>query len=117
MTREWFTSQLHVHGMKGVILETFGSGNAPSSDWFIDELRGVIKKGLVVVNITQCHGGTVEQGVYATSTRLVSLGVIGGADLTTEAALTKLMFLFGNYTKVSDIKRFLMQSLRGEQSA
>jgi L-asparaginase len=70
----------------------------------------------LVINITQCHGGSVEQGVYATSTRLLSLGVIGGGDLTTEAALTKLMFLFGNYSKVSEIKRFMLKSICGEQS-
>ena len=116
MTRAWFAAQLNIKGIKAIVLETFGSGNAPSSDWFIDELQQAIKNGLVVINITQCHGGTVEQGVYATSTRLLSLGVIGGADLTTEAALTKLMFLFGTQTKVSEIKRIMKQSICGEQT-
>jgi L-asparaginase len=116
MSREWFAAQLNINGIRAIVFETFGSGNAPSSDWFIDELQKAIKRGLVVVNITQCHGGTVEQGVYATSTRLQALGVIGGGDLTTESALTKLMFLCGNYHKVIDIKRFMSKSLRGELS-
>jgi len=116
MSRDWFEAQLKAPHIKAVILETFGSGNAPSQGWFIDLLQEAIKSGILIVNITQCPGGSVEQGRYATSSKLAKMGVIPGADLTLEAALTKLLFLLGNYKKLSDIKRLMGESLRGEMT-
>jgi len=114
MNRDWFSAQLKVKNLKAIILETYGSGNAPSQGWFIEELEKAIKSGLLVTNITQCPGGMVEQGRYTTSSKLAKMGVVGGADLTEEAALTKLQFLLGTHNKMADIKRLMTESLSGE---
>jgi len=116
MSRDWFESQLNAPNTKAIIIETFGSGNAPSQGWFIELLQKAIDSGILVVNITQCPGGTVEQGRYATSSKLAKMGVVAGADLTIEAALTKLLFLLGNHKKISDIKRLMVESIRGEMT-
>lgn len=100
--------------LKAIILETFGSGNANTQKWFVDALKKAIDKGIVILNVTQCNAGSVEQGKYATSADLAKIRVIGGADITTEAAVTKLMYVLGSTKNKKEIEKLLMKDLRGE---
>jgi len=107
---------LNVPNLKGIVLETYGSGNAPSGHWFIGILQKAIERGLQVVNVTQCWGGRVNMGQYETSTMLKEIGVLSGADITTEAAITKMMYLLGQNVAPGNFKELFETSLRGELS-
>ena len=102
--------------VKAIVLKTYGSGNAPTAPWFIATLKDAIVSGKIILNITQCQTGHVQQGLYATSKMLKEIGVISGKDLTIEAAVTKLMYLFGQNLEIEAIKKYLSCSLRGEMS-
>lgn len=107
-------SVLNIPGLKGVVLESFGSGNVPTTRWLINSIRKSIKKNIIILNISQCQGGSVHMGQYQTSLELLNAGVISGKDMTTEAAITKLMFLLGQGLRREEIKMHLNKSLSGE---
>lgn len=105
---------LGADGTRAVVMETFGSGNATTAEWFIESLRKAIKGGVLVVDITQCDGGAVELGRYETSMHLKEIGVISGHDMTFEATVAKLMWLLPQKLSRGRMKELLETSLRGE---
>ena len=107
---------LNIKELKGVVLETYGSGNAPTNPEIIKILRKAIEKGIQIVNVTQCITGTVNMGQYETSTQLKEIGVINGKDITSEAAIAKLMYLLGEEIKMPYFKKYFEKPLRGEMS-
>jgi L-asparaginase len=107
---------LNTKNLKAVILETFGSGNAPTDKDFIADLENAVKRGITIFNVTQCKGGHVEMGKYATSIELQDIGVVSGHDITTEAAIAKLMFLLGQKVSGGQLREMLQKPMRGEMS-
>lgn len=107
-------SILHIPGLKGVVMETFGSGNAPGDAWFLEMLKEAVGRGIVIVNVTQCRGGSVEMHRYETGHRLLEAGVVSGYDSTTECAVAKLMFLLGHGLSPEEVKEHMNCSLIGE---
>lgn len=99
-----------------IVLETFGSGNTTTADWFTESLQGAINRGKIIVDISQCHGGSVQLGKYETSKRLEQMGVLSGYDMTFEATVAKLMFLLGKRLCREEIVSCMEKSLRGEMS-
>ena len=109
-------SILRIEGLRGVVLETYGSGNAPTEAWFVGLLKEAINKEIFIVNVTQCASGNVIMGHYETSVELENIGVISGNDITTETALAKLMYLLGENIPKNEFKSIFETSLRGELS-
>jgi L-asparaginase len=116
ITKNTIKSILNISNIKGVILETYGSGNAPTEKWFINLLKETLRKGIHIVDVTQCIGGSVILGHYETSVQLEKIGLISGKDITTESAVAKLMYLLGEKIPAKDFKAVFETPLRGEMS-
>lgn len=101
---------------RAVILETYGAGNAPSKEWFLDLIREADRMGKIILNVTQCMAGSVNMDIYATGKSLKQSGVLSGYDSTTESALAKLFFLLGEFQDNGKVKALLETDIRGEIS-
>ena len=109
-------AQFGIQGLKAVILETYGSGNAMTDPWFLDALRDAISRGIILLNVTQCKAGSVVMGKYQTSEEMRQIGVVNGYDMTTESALAKLMYLLGTGLPKDEVISLMQFSLRGEMT-
>ncbi len=116
MSKAVFEHIINIPGLRGIVLETFGSGNVPTAPWLIRTIKKAIRQRIIVVNVTQCEGGAVKMGHYQASRELLTAGVVSGKDMTTEAAVTKLMFLLGQGLSDDDIKLHFKKSMSGEIS-
>jgi L-asparaginase len=114
INRKLLNAVTKTEGLRGLIIETFGSGNAPTYQWFLDDLKHYIDNGGIILNVTQCPGGSVEMGLYETSRQMLATGVVSGKDITSEASVTKLMHLLGRYESREKVIESLNKSLAGE---
>ncbi|MCL6267246.1 asparaginase [Flagellimonas myxillae] len=114
LNKEVLTSVLSIPNLKALVLETYGAGNAPMDEWFLDGLKNAVKKGLHIINVTQCSGGAVAMGHYETSEQLKEMQLVNGKDITTEAAVAKAMYLLGSKVSGKLFKTIFETSLRGE---
>ncbi len=116
ITKNVVESILQIQNLKGVVLETYGAGNALTQAWFLEVLKTSIQNGIQIVNVTQCLGGSVILGHYETSVAMKEIGIVNGKDITTESAIAKLMYLLGENLGGKSFKRLFERSLRGEIS-
>jgi L-asparaginase len=105
---------LNTENLRGVVFETYGAGNAPTEKWLLDALAEAVYRGVTILNVTQCQGGSVDMEKYQTGMALKKIGILNGNDITTEAAVAKMMHVLGNHQKPSEINSALVSSLAGE---
>lgn len=108
--------QLNTPGIRGIVLRTFGAGNGPTKRWFIDAIKEAVDRGVVILNVTQCVNGGVHASRYMGGDYLLSAGVVSGYDLTFEAAITKMMYLFGLGLEPNEVRRCLSVPICGEMN-
>ena len=113
ITESTLRHQLATPGIKGIVMKTFGAGNSPTAPWFIGSIREAVERGVVILNVTQCVNGAVLNR-YVGSDRLEAVGVVSGGDITSEAAITKLMYLFGLGLGPKEVTQYLRCALAGE---
>lgn len=116
ITEDVVKAQLATPGIKAVVLRTFGAGNAPTEEWFLNALADAVSKGLIIYNVTQCLNGGDEQKRYYTGDMLAKAGVISGYDITVEAAVCKLMYLLGSGLTADQVKEYLGVNIVGEMT-
>ncbi|MEY8860770.1 asparaginase [Tenacibaculum singaporense] len=116
ITESVVRSFMNIPDLKGIILETYGSGNAPTEKWFVDLLEESVSKGIYIVNVTQCKGGSVILGHYETSSELKRIGIVDGKDITTETAIAKMMYLLGEKLSKEEFTHYFQTPLRGEMA-
>lgn len=110
-------AMFNIPGLRAVVMETYGVGNAPTSQEFNATLQEAVQNGLVIVNVTQCKGGgSVQMGKYLTGKKLADIGILSGYDMTTEATITKLMYVLGQTSDLEEIRWQMSISLRGEMT-
>lgn len=105
---------LNTPDIKGIVFKTYGAGNAPTDKWFTDAVCNAVERGIVILNVTQCLNGGINSTRYATGDSLTRAGVVSGHDITSEAAITKMMYLFGMGLPAESVKKYLSYSLCGE---
>lgn len=116
ISRQSVHAFLTIPSLRGVVLETYGAGNAMTEEWFLSEIRQAVGRGVVIVNVSQCVAGVVEMSIYDTGNRLIQAGVIGSGDMTFEATLTKLMFLLGQGLSQKQVEEKMLEPIAGEIS-
>jgi len=114
ISKQYVTSLINIPNLKSLVIETYGAGNAPTDEWFLDLLRKAAKKGITLVNVTQCKAGSVDQGHYETSVGMLEIGVVSARDMTIEAAITKLMYLMGNGLDGNKLAQEFSKNISGE---
>lgn len=116
ITPDILNYQFNTPGIKGIVLKTYGAGNSPSDPWFTEAVSKAVERGIVILNVTQCVNGGVHKGLYDTGMRLSAAGAISGGDITSEAAITKMMYLFGLGLSSDCVKTYLQCALCGEMT-
>lgn len=116
INQKFIETVFNIENLKGVIMETYGAGNATTEKWFLNILKKAVENKISILNVTQCNAGSVKLGLYETSRAFIDIGIISGKDITTEAAITKMMFLIGLNLPFDKINYFLANNIAGEMT-